>query len=88
MAKITVAGPSFTPDTERPETLGEQTTRQQDDIDRANLAGLPYQRIIGEGEPATVVEFGEVDSDGQPKDRIYKRRGENSVGPTNTLKGR
>lgn len=87
MAKITVAGPSILPmENERPESREEMMDRQGRDIDYANMTGLPYQKIIGEGGPATIVESA-VDTSGPPKNRIYKNPGESAIGPTNTLKG-
>ncbi len=61
--------------------------RQERDIDYANLTGLPYQNIIGEGDPATIVESA-VDTSGPPRRWIYKDPGEGQLGPTNTLKGK
>ena len=88
MAKFIVAGPAdLAPaENERPESLSEQMDRQGRDIDYANMVGLPYQKIIGEGGPATIVES-EVDTSGPAKQRIYKPRNESAVGPTNNLKG-
>lgn len=89
MAKITIVGPSspmIPMENERPESRSEMMDRQGRDIDYANMTGLPYQKIIGEGGPATVVES-EVDTSGPSKQRIYKPRSESSIGPTNDLKG-
>lgn len=71
----------------RDETPLEQMQRQENDIDRANWQGVGFAKIVGEGQPAEVHEFGETDNDGYPREQVYKQRGEGALGPTNTLKG-
>lgn len=85
MAKITVAGPSIPVENERPESQNEMMQRHEQDIDYANLTGLPYQKIIGEGGPATIVEPA-VDTSGPSKQRIYKYPEGTPPGRTNNPK--
>lgn len=86
MAKITISGPAMPVENERPESRSEMMDRQGRDIDYANMTGLPYQKIIGEGGPATIVEPA-VDTSGPPKNRIYKYPESTPNGSTNNFKG-